>query len=332
MLNFVQLFLKKLKTSNEIVDIAKRTLQLEVEAIRGLIGNINDDFYAAVSLIYKSNGRVIVTGIGKSANIAKKIVATFNSTGTRSIFMHAADAVHGDIGMIQKDDIVICLSKSGETPEIKLLVPILKDAGNKMIAIVGNVDSYLAQNADHVLNSFVEKEACPNDLAPTSSTIAQLAMGDALAVCLLECREFSKEDFARFHPGGALGKKLYLRVSDIYIGNQKPMVELDTSLNDVIMEITSKRLGLTVVLNNGKIQGIITDGDLRRTLESNQSMEGLRAKDLLSANPKTLEKDELAINALAIMKQNKITQVIITDNDEYLGIVHIHDLIREGIL
>ena len=321
-----------MKTSQEIINIGKKTLQLEADAIANLCNFIDEEFYTIVSVIYRSAGRVIVTGIGKSANIANKIVATLNSTGTRAVFMHAADAVHGDLGMIQNGDIVLCISKSGETPEIKLLVPILKESGNKMIAMVGNTDSYLAKNADFVLNTFIKQEACPNNLAPTTSTTAQLAMGDALAICLLECREFGKEDFAKFHPGGALGKKLYLRVDDICIRNQKPHVDINTSIKDVILDITSNRLGATVVLDNGKISGMVTDGDLRRALEKKGSIDNLKAGDIMTKNPKTIETGELAINALSIMKQRKITQVIITENNNYLGIVHIHDLIREGIL
>lgn len=321
-----------MKTSQEIIKIGKKTLQLEADAIANLCNYIDQTFYNIVSAIYRASGRVIVTGIGKSANIANKIVATLNSTGTKAVFMHAADAVHGDLGMIQDGDIVLCISKSGETPEIKLLVPFLKESGNKLIAMVGNMESYLAKNTDFVLNTFVTQEACPNNLAPTSSTTAQLAMGDALAICLLECREFGKEDFAKFHPGGALGKKLYLRVDDIYIHNQKPLVDINTPIKEVILEITTKRLGATAVLDNGKIAGIVTDGDLRRALEKKSSIDNLKACDIMTKNPKTIETGELAINALNIMKQRKITQVIIMENNNYLGIVHIHDLIREGIL
>lgn len=321
-----------MKTSQEIIKIGKKTLQLEADAIANLCNYIDQKFYNVVSVIYRASGRVIVTGIGKSANIANKIVATLNSTGTRALFMHAADAVHGDLGMIQDGDIVLCISKSGETPEIKLLVPILKESGNKLIAMVGNMESYLAKNADFILNTFVTQEACPNNLAPTSSTTAQLAMGDALAVCLLECREFGREDFAKFHPGGTLGKKLYLRVDNIYIHNQKPYVDINTPINEVILEITTKRLGATAVLDNGKIAGIVTDGDLRRALEKKSLIDKLKASDIMTKNPKTIEAGELAINALNIMKQRKITQVIITENNNYLGIVHIHDLLREGIL
>lgn len=322
-----------MKSFKEIKKIAQKTLRLESEAITYIQRYINKDFYSTVSIIYQSKGRVVITGIGKSAIIADKIVATLNSTGTPSLFMHAADAIHGDLGMIRKEDIVICISKSGETPEIKLLVPLLKNAGNKLIAMIGNSDSYLAKQADYVINTFVAKEACPNNLAPTTSTTAQLAMGDALAMCLLECRNFSKEDFARYHTGGILGKKLYLRAADIYVNNPKPKVNTNTDIKEVIMEITSKRLGAAVVVNKNKVVGIITDGDLRRMLKDKKTIGSLTAKEIMSENPKTIEKDTMAVLALQLMKENKITQVIVTDkNKTYLGIVHIHDLLREGLL
>ncbi|MBN4081742.1 KpsF/GutQ family sugar-phosphate isomerase [bacterium AH-315-C07] len=321
-----------MRSEKELRDIAIRTLELESEAIRNLVNYINDDFLGVIKLIYESSGRVVVTGIGKSANIAKKIVATFNSTGTRSIFMHAADAVHGDLGMIQSEDVIICISKSGETPEIKLLMALLKNAGNKLVAMVGNPDSYLAKQANFVLNTYVEKEACPNNLAPTTSTTAQLAMGDALAICLMESKGFTSEHFAKYHPGGSLGKKLYLRVSDIYVQNEKPEVKVDDDIKSVILEITSKRLGNAVVLDGDEIVGVVTDGDIRRMLEQDQDMKSLTAKDIMSPNPKCIDKDELAVKALELIQENKITNVIVAENGIYLGIVHIHDLIREGIL
>ncbi|MCK7534279.1 MAG: KpsF/GutQ family sugar-phosphate isomerase [Marinilabiliales bacterium] len=286
-----------------------------------------------VKLIYKSKGRVIVTGIGKSANIANKIVATLNSTGTPAIFMHAADAIHGDLGIVQEDDVVICISKSGNTPEIKVLVPLIKSRGNALVGMVSSTDSFLGKNADYVLKSTVEKEACPNNLAPTSSTTAQLVIGDALAVCLLEYRGFSTEDFAKYHPGGALGKKLYMRVSDLYKNNEVPKVLINENVKNVIIEISSKRLGVTAVLTNtGDLAGVITDGDIRRMLQKNDKIEKLTAKDIMSANPKTIDKDELAINAFQLMENNNITQLVVTSKKKYVGIVHIHDILKEGIV
>ncbi|HPT04198.1 MAG TPA: KpsF/GutQ family sugar-phosphate isomerase, partial [Bacteroidales bacterium] len=296
-----------MKTSSEIKQIAQNTISSEAIAIENLKNSINDDFARCVELIYNSKGRVIVTGIGKSANIATKIVSTLNSTGTPAIFMHAADAVHGDLGTIQEEDIIICLSKSGNTPEIKVLAPLLKLFGNKLIAIVGNTDSYLARQADYVINATVEREACPNNLAPTSSTTAQLVMGDALAVCLLECRGFTVKDFARFHPGGALGKQLYLRVADLYINNEKPSVNAEDGINKIIMEISSKRLGATAVLEDGKLLGIITDGDLRRMLQKNIEIKNLTARDIMSSNPKTIESKTLVSDALDRMRKSNIT-------------------------
>jgi arabinose-5-phosphate isomerase len=321
-----------IKNNDEIIRLAKNVLSIEAEALNGLKKYIDNDFAHCVKLIYKSKGRVVITGIGKSAIIAQKIVATLNSTGTPSVFMHAADAIHGDLGTIQKEDVVICISKSGNTPEIKVLVPLLKTGGNKLIALVGNLDSYLAQQADYILNASVEKEACPNNLAPTSSTTAQLALGDALAVCLLDYRDFSKKDFAKFHPGGALGKKLYLKVSDIAIHNEKPQVKPDDSLKSVILEISSKRLGATAVVSGTKLQGVITDGDLRRMLEKSKSLDKLKAADIMNAKPKSIEEQELAVNAMSIMEQHSISQLIVTKNGKYAGFLHIHDLIKEGIL
>lgn len=319
------------KSIDKIIELAKSTLNIEADSIRNLQNYINTDFVECVKLIYASKGRVVITGIGKSAIIAQKIVATLNSTGTPSIFMHAADAIHGDLGTLQKNDSVICISKSGNTPEIKVLVPLLKTGDNKLIALVGNMDSYLAQQADYILNCTVEKEACPNNLAPTSSTTAQLAMGDALAVCLLDYRGFSSKDFAKYHPGGALGKKLYLKVSDISMQNQKPQVKPDDSLKSVIMEISSKRLGATAVIKNNTLVGVITDGDLRRMLEKVDSIDTLKASDIMNTAPKKIEADELAINAMRLLEQYSITQLVVTDNNKYHGFIHLHDLLKEGI-
>jgi arabinose-5-phosphate isomerase len=322
-----------MKSAEETLQTARNVLDIEAQTIIRLKDFLDEDFYKAVKIIYEAKGRVVVTGIGKSANIANKIVATFNSTGTPALFMHAADAIHGDLGMIQKGDVVICISNSGNTPEIKLLVPLLKEGGNKLIAMVGNTGSFLAENADFVLNTSITTEACPNNLAPTSSTTAQLVMGDALAVCLLDWREFSPEDFARYHPGGSLGKKLYLRVSDIYTQNEKPAVSPDADIKTIIMEISSKRLGATAVVDEeGFVKGMITDGDLRRLLSRTESLEGLIAENIMSANPKTINKDELATKALEIMRDKKITQIIVAEDKKYLGIVHIHDLNKEGLM
>jgi len=317
-----------------IFEIAKKTLTLEAEAVKQLINYLDDDFIKAVEAIYECKGRVIITGIGKSANIANKMVATFNSTGTPSIFMHAADAIHGDLGIIQKDDLVICLSKSGNTSEIKVLVPLIKRFDNQLIALVSNLDSFLAKQADFVLKASVSEEACPNNLAPTSSTTAQLALGDALAMCLLDLRGFSSEDFAKVHPGGSLGKKLYLRVKDIYPLNEKPCVNQKDNVANVISEISSKRLGATAVIDDHKhLVGMITDGDIRRMLAKNLSaVRGIVAADIMSKNPKIVTPDELAVNVFNMMKANNITQVIVIKKEKYLGMVHLHDLIREGIV
>ncbi|GAA4942826.1 KpsF/GutQ family sugar-phosphate isomerase [Algibacter agarivorans] len=321
-----------LKDINSIINIAKQTIEMEGQAILNLSNLITDDFAEAVQLIYHSQGRVIITGIGKSAIIANKIVATLNSTGTPSIFMHAADAIHGDLGLILKDDVVICISKSGNTPEIKVLVPLIKSAKNKMIAITGSTDSFLGQHSDYILNAFVEKEACPNNLAPTTSTTAQLVIGDALAVCLLELRGFSSNDFAKYHPGGALGKKLYLRVQDISSVNEKPKINGGTSIRDVIVEITEKMLGVTAVVENDKIIGIITDGDLRRMLSKVDDFSKLTAKDIMSSNPRRIEAEAMAIDALEVMETNGISQLLVEENGKYAGVVHLHDLIKEGII
>jgi len=319
-------------TKDFITQLAKDTIKLESESIAHLIELIDEDFCDAVNLIHHSKGRVIITGIGKSAIIATKIVATMNSTGTPAVFMHAADAIHGDLGLILEDDVVICISKSGNTPEIKVLVPFIKKAGNKMIAITGNKSSFLGTEADYVLNAFVEKEACPNNLAPTTSTTAQLVIGDALAVCLLKLQNFTSRDFAKYHPGGALGKKLYLRVSDLSQVNEKPQVNLNTSIKDVIVEISEKRLGVTAVVNNGKVEGIITDGDLRRMLTKTDNFSALTAKDIMSANPKTINETAMAVDAKDVFEQHQISQLIVTKDDAYSGIIHVHDLIKEGIL
>ena len=319
-------------TNESIKNTAARTLEMESQAVSNLIGLIDDDFANAVKLILQSKGRVIITGVGKSAIIATKIVATLNSTGTPAVFMHAADAIHGDLGLILKDDVVICISKSGNTPEIKVLVPLIKNAGNKMIAITGNLDSYLAKECDFILNAYVEKEACPNNLAPTTSTTAQLVLGDALAVCLLELRGFSSSDFAKYHPGGALGKKLYLRVKDLASQNEKPLVTPETDIKKVIIEISEKRLGVTAVVDNGKIVGIITDGDLRRMLSKVEDFTKLKAKDIMSANPKRVEHMTMAVDALEIMESFEISQLLVEKNGQYYGVVHLHDLIKEGII
>ena len=321
-----------MSTKTSIINIAKQTIEIESKAIMHLSDLVNDDFAEAVNLIHNSKGRVIITGIGKSAIIATKIVATLNSTGTPAIFMHAADAIHGDLGLILKDDVVIFISKSGNTPEIKVLVPFIKSAKNKMIAITGNKDSFLGQQVDFVLNVFVEKEACPNNLAPTTSTTAQLVIGDALAICLLELQGFTSKDFAKYHPGGALGKKLYLRVHDLSSINQKPQVTQDTSIKDVIVEISEKLLGVAAVVENNQIVGIITDGDLRRMLSKINDISSVTAKDIMRKNPKRIHSDAMAIDAKDIMEANEISQLLVEENGQYAGVVHIHDLIKEGII
>lgn len=316
----------------EIINTARQTIAKEAETVAQLAGYIDDEFVTAVTYIINSKGRVVITGIGKSAIIANKIVATMNSTGTPAIFMHAADAIHGDLGIIQADDVVICISKSGNTPEIKVLVPLLKRGNNKLIAITSNKNSVLAQAADSVLYAYVEKEACPNNLAPTTSTTAQLVLGDALAVCLLEMKHFGSEDFAKYHPGGALGKRLYLKVSDIVGNNQKPEVSVQTEVKQVIVEISAKMLGATAVIDNGNIVGIVTDGDIRRMLSKTDDIRGLTAKDIMSLSPKTIDRDCLAIDALSLMEKNKITQLLVTHNGRYEGVIHLHNLIQEGLL
>jgi arabinose-5-phosphate isomerase len=321
-----------LKSGDKIKRIAKKVISLEAEALTSLLPRINKDFSDAVQRILSSKGRVVVTGIGKSAIIAQKIVATLNSTGTPSIFMHAADAVHGDLGTIQSKDVIICISRSGNTPEIKVLVPLLKNGGNTLIAIVGNRGSFLARQADHILDCTVEKEACPHNLAPTSSTTAQLAIGDALAVCLLECRDFTSQDFAKYHPGGALGKKLYMKVSDLSVHNEKPQVSPGASVHEVILEISSKRLGATAVVSKGRLEGVITDGDLRRMLEKGKRLDQVKASDIMNPAPKSIDVDALAVEALKKLRQHDITQLIVTEKGKFAGFVHFHDLMREGII
>ena len=315
-----------------ILSVAKETISNEARAIEELIPLIDEEFAQAVEHIYKSTGRVVITGIGKSAIIATKIVATLNSTGTPAIFMHAADAIHGDLGTIQEDDTVICISKSGNTPEIKVLVPFIKNFKNTLIAITANKDSFLGKQSDYVLNAYIEKEACPNNLAPTTSTTAQLVIGDALAVSLLHLRGFSSKDFAKYHPGGALGKKLYLRVSDITKENAKPSVSPETQITEVIVEISEKMLGMTAVIENEKIIGIITDGDLRRMITANKEFTHLVAKDIMSKNPKVIKNKAMAVDAMEMMEENGISQLLAEEHGEYAGVVHLHNLIKEGII
>jgi arabinose-5-phosphate isomerase len=320
-------------TTQSIQAAALRTVELEAESISHLREFINEQFVKAVELIAATKGRVVVSGIGKSAIVAQKIVATLNSTGTPSIFMHAADAIHGDLGIIQEEDIVIILSKSGESAEVKVLIPLLKNFGNKLIAMAGNENSILAKQADIFLNTTVTQEACPNNLAPTSSTTAQMVMGDALAVALMEVRGFNSDDFAKFHPGGSLGKKLYLRVQDLSVNNLQPMVGPDAQLKEVIMEMTSKRLGATAVVDGQQnLLGIITDGDLRRMLEKNPDLKGVSARSIMSRKPKTIAADALAAEALNILRANDISQLVVTNGGRYLGFIHLHDLVREGII
>lgn len=320
------------KLEKKIQSVAKKVLQDEAEAILSLKSYINEDFEACVEAILYSKGRLIITGIGKSAIIGQKIVATMNSTGTPAIFMHAADAIHGDLGMIQDDDMVLCISKSGDTPEIKVLVPLLKRYRNQLIAMVSNVDSYLAKNADFVLNAHVEREACPLNLAPTTSTTVALALGDALAMCLLEARDFTSRDFAKYHPGGSLGKKLYLKVRDIFPHNEIPKVSENADIQTVILEMTSKRLGATAVVNEkDELLGIVTDGDLRRMLRDKKDFSTLQAKDIMNATPKVVAPEEYAASALAIMQEKSITQLVVVEDKHLLGFVHLHDLLKEGL-
>lgn len=320
-------------SQKKLVDLAVGVIEQEAQAVSNLKQYINEEFVDIVNLIYNSKGRLIITGIGKSAIIGQKIVATLNSTGTPSIFMHAADAIHGDLGIIQPEDVVICISKSGNTPEIKVLVPLINRMGNKLVAMVSNVDSYLAKHSNFILRATVDAEACPNNLAPTSSTTTQLVMGDALAVCLLKLRGFTPEDFAKYHPGGSLGKRLYLKVSDLIDETVRPCVKENESIPNTIFNISQNRLGATVVVDdNGVMLGIITDGDVRRMVEKGIPFESLHAKDIMSRNPKVIELDQLAVNAFNIMEKNKITSVVVMDGDRYVGLVHIHDILREGIV
>ncbi len=319
--------------NNDILSIAKKTIELESKSVANLTNLIDSNFENAIKCILDSNGRVIITGIGKSAAIATKIVATLNSTGTPAIFMHAADAIHGDLGIIQDNDTVICISKSGNTPEIKVLIPLIKRNNNPIIAITGNIDSFLGKQATYVLNTYVEKEACPNNLAPTTSTTTQLVMGDAIAVTLLELKKFTSNDFAKYHPGGALGKKLYLRVNELLENNQKPQVAITTNIKEILLEISNKRLGATAVLENNTLVGIITDGDIRRMLNNNDDFLGLCAKDIMNTSPKTIAVDAMAVDAMTIMENNNISQLIAVDTQgNYEGIVHMHELVKEGIL
>lgn len=317
----------------DLKDLAVSVIDKEARAVEKLKPYVDDMFLSVLHLIYGSKGRLVITGIGKSAIIGSKIVATLNSTGTPSIFMHAADAIHGDLGIVQPDDVVMCISKSGNTPEIKVLVPLIKRMGNKLIAMVSNADSYLAQHSDYIIRATVDAEACPNNLAPTSSTTTQLVMGDAIAVCLLKMRGFSPEDFAKYHPGGSLGKRLYLRVDDVFDKEVRPYVSPDESIQNTIINISQNRLGATVVLDGeDMLMGIITDGDVRRMVEKGEPLDSLRAKDIMSRHPKVIERRELAVNAFSIMEKNKITSVVVLDEGKYVGLIHIHDVLREGIV
>lgn len=311
---------------------AKKTILSESESIANLVQFLDDDFVKAAEIIYNCKTRLVVTGIGKSAIIAQKIVATLNSTGTPSLFLHAAEAIHGDLGMVQPGDVVICISKSGNSPEIKVLVPLLKRFGNVLIAMTANKTSFLGKESDFVLNAYVESEACPNNLAPTNSTTAQLVLGDALAVCLMEMRDFKSEDFAKYHPGGALGKKLLLRVGDMLDGTHMPQVSPDSSIKQAIVEISEKRLGVTAVIENNKIVGIITDGDIRRMLNDRDNIAGVSATDIMTRNPKTIKSTDMAVDALNTMENFAITQLVVADEGEYKGILHLHDILKEGIV
>ncbi|WP_313803911.1 KpsF/GutQ family sugar-phosphate isomerase [Flavobacterium sp.] len=315
-----------------ILAAAKRTILSESESIANLVNFLDDDFVKTAEIIYNASGRLVVTGIGKSAIIATKIVATLNSTGTPSMFLHAAEAIHGDLGMVQPGDVVICISKSGNSPEIKVLVPLLKRFGNTLIGMTASKTSFLGKESDYVLNAYVEEEACPNNLAPTNSTTAQLVLGDALAVCLMEMRNFKSEDFAKYHPGGALGKKLLLRVVDMLDQTHRPQVAPDASIKNVIVEISAKRLGVTAVVENNKVVGIITDGDIRRMLEKRDTFNDLTAKDIMSQNPKTVKLSDMVVDAFNTMEDFSITQMVVVDNGEYKGVLHIHDILKEGIV
>jgi len=321
-----------LKTNKNILEIAKKTILSESKSIAKLADLLKDDFVKATEIIFNSKGRLVVTGIGKSAIIAQKIVATMNSTGTPSLFLHASEAIHGDLGMVQPEDVVICISKSGNSPEIKVLVPIVKHFGNTLIAITGNTTSFLAKGADFILDTTIDSESCPNNLAPTNSTTAQLVMGDALAVCLMELREFNPQDFAKYHPGGALGKKLLLRVGDMLDQSHKPEVAPETNIKKVIFEISEKRLGVTAVIENNKVIGIITDGDIRRMLNNNDTFAHLTAKDIMTKSPKMIQLSAMVTDALNILEDFSITQLVVLENEEYKGVLHLHDILKEGIV
>ncbi|MDX2134128.1 MAG: KpsF/GutQ family sugar-phosphate isomerase [Saprospiraceae bacterium] len=322
-------------TNENIIALARRTIRMEAEALTALADQLDEtpDFAQCVHAIVRSAGRLVITGIGKSAIVAQKIAATLNSTGQPALFLHAADAIHGDLGMIRPEDLVLCLSKSGETPEIRVLLPLLRNFGNPIIAMTANRQSTLAQAAHYLLWTPVGQEADPNNLAPTTSTTAQMALGDALAVALLSLRGFSSEDFAKFHPGGALGKQLYLRVRDLYPSHARPVVASDATLQEVILEISSKRLGMAAVLDDaGALVGVVTDGDLRRMLQKETDLRSVRARDIMTPNPKTIAPEALAVDALALMRQHSITQLLVADASGYLGVVHLHDLVREGLV
>lgn len=322
-----------LKTATKITDAALRTIEMERDAIAQLAYFLDESFDAAIDTLAACKGRIVISGIGKSAIIAQKIVATLNSTGSPAIFLHAADAIHGDLGMVQQSDVVIIISKSGESPEIKVLVPLIKNFGNPLISIVGNTESFLAKKSDFVINTTVSQEACPNNLAPTTSTTAQLVMGDAIAICLMEKRGFRVDDFAKLHPGGALGKKLYLRVADLYVDNEKPQVKEGQNMKEVLVEMTAKRLGVTAVINDDeKLLGIITDGDIRRMLERDGNLQQITAGEVMSTTPKTITSTEMAVNALDEMRRNEIMHLVVVDNGKYLGIIHLHDLVKEGLI
>lgn len=321
-----------MKTSKDILEIAKKTILSESKSVAKLANLLTDDFVKATEVIFRSNGRLVVTGIGKSAIIAQKIVATMNSTGTPSLFLHASEAIHGDLGMVQPEDVVICISKSGNSPEIKVLIPILKHFGNTLIAITGNTNSFLAKNSDFILDTTIDLESCPNNLAPTNSTTSQLVMGDALAVCLMELKEFKPQDFAKYHPGGALGKKLLLRVGDMLDQSHKPEVNPDTNIKKVIFEISEKRLGVTAVIQDYKVIGIITDGDIRRMLNNNDTFVHLVARDIMTKNPKTIQLSSMVADALNILEDFSITQLVVLENEKYIGVLHLHDILKEGIV
>ncbi|WP_339887782.1 KpsF/GutQ family sugar-phosphate isomerase [uncultured Flavobacterium sp.] len=321
-----------MNTTENILLIAKKTILSESESVAKLADYLTTDFAESVEKIFVCKGRVVVTGIGKSAIIAQKIVATLNSTGTPSMFLHASEAVHGDLGMLLKEDIVICISKSGNSPEIKVLVPLLKRFGNTLIGMTADLNSFLGKESHHVLHAHVDAEACPNNLAPTNSTTAQLVLGDALAVCLMEMRNFKSEDFAIYHPGGALGKKLLLRVNDMLDTTHAPQVSPDASIKKVIMEISEKRLGVTAVIENNKVIGIITDGDIRRMLNDRDTFVDLTAKDIMTKNPKNIPTSILVSEALNVLENNAITQLVVIDEGQYKGIIHLHDILKEGIV